>query len=293
MSQRLAHNIPYLRGQSPEIWKRLNRLVMGGGFSAVHFADDFLGIDTINNQTAAGTASANGLYETYADANETISEGTGPTVSDPSGFTSGSNDEKAGYDVDTDWAVGTWTFACTGTNGECGIHTQNFWKITQEQLRPCAYEARFALSSVTNPGVFVGLSNIQPDDSALVDSTGEIEANAAALGFSVLDADGDALRPTISENGGTITRYGTAALTAAKFIKAGWLLDPQAEPSKRVKFFISGVEQSTYITQAILEGANFPEDSAMGLTVLAKATGATNFTLTMDWHKFVGAIDAR
>ena len=293
MSRKFAHlDHDYLRGPSPAIWKTIPDGMADLGYGGLHIFYDFLDKENLTTQSA-GALTSNGMFECYADAAETIASGTAVTVTDPSGLTAATDDAAAGYDVDTDYHIGTWTLACTGTNGECGIHGQNIVNSYYLGLRKLAFEARFALSSVTNsvPGVFVGLSNIQPDGSALVDSTGEIEASAAALGFSVLDADGDALRPTISENGGTITRYGTAALTAAKYIKAGFIIDPQAAPSKRGKFFINGVEQTTYLTQAIIEGANFPSGSSMGFTALAKATGATDFTLTLDWFKLFAEVD--
>lgn len=310
MLLRQHKDIGYLRGLSPAIWGRLPLAHWANGVGGYYFFDDFADMRINEGNDSAGTLTVDGKYEIYGDANSTLVSASGFTLSDPSGFTAASDDDKAGYDVDTDYAVGSLVLTDEDTNGESGIHQPtNPFLVRHENLRRLAFEARIAMSSVTDSqsGLFVGLSNIQPDDDALVDSTGEIEADAAAVGFSVLDADGDQIRPTISENGGTITRYGTAsdggaagalskAVTAAKYIKVGFLLDPMAPPAKRVKFFIDGEEQTdsltvNYLSQTVLEGANFPSNSAMGLTLLHKSTGATNTSATIDWWAAAMEID--
>lgn len=73
-------------------------------------------------------------------------------------------------------------------------------------------------------------------------------------------------------------------LVADTYVKLGFMFDPTASPDKRVKIFVDGVEQATYVTAAVVATTAFPDGEEVTPLLLAHAGGAAGgSTLTMDW----------
>ena len=53
--------------------------------------------------------------------------------------------------------------------------------------------------------------------------------------------------------------------------------------AKRIKIFLNGAEQSTYVTSTLVQTATFPEDVEMCPLVGSKAGAATASTVSIDW----------
>jgi len=292
MSRKFAHlDFDYLRGPSPAIWKTIPDGMADLGYGGVHFFDDFLDAWSLSGVT---TAAQYNKYLIYSDTGQTLASGTDVVVTDPSTLTAATDDAAAGYDTDTDWDVGTLVMAGDATDeDESSIRTSASFIINKLSLKKLAFEFRFKTETVANANhsLFIGLSDTVPADSALTDATGDLAAADNVLGFLVDIADGDALRPVYQAGSQTQQLKGTAAMTADKYIKAGFLLDVDAAPSKRGKFFINGVEQTTYITQANFEAATFPNDIAMGLGFYRKLPTAADVDYTLDWWKIFMEVD--
>lgn len=298
MSRKFAHlDHDYLRDPSPAIWKNFPDGMADLGYGGLHIWNDFTSLIADAGGSAAATISPDGRWELYTDTGQTINHGTDIVITDPSTLTALTDDAAAGYDVDVDWDVGTWVFAGDGTDeDESGIKGQELFIMNKLSLKRLAFEWRLKLATVADAtgAYFCGLSDEQPGDSSLVNSTGELTAASNYLGFQILSADGNAWRPVYQAGGQTKQLKGTAVATAAKYIKLGFVLDltgASATPNKRGKFFVNGVEHSTYITQANFEAATFPNDVAMGLAFFRKMTSVTDVVATLDWVKGFMEID--
>jgi len=83
-----------------------------------------------------------------------------------------------------------------------------------------------------------------------------------------------------------VTKIDTVAtLVADTFIKLGFVYDPAAEPTKRIKVYVDGVEQSTYVTATDIATATFPDGEEMAPMAYVSAASASDGILTMDWWR--------
>jgi hypothetical protein len=150
-----------------------------------------------------------------------------------------------------------------------------------------AFEARVKFSSIANStNFFVGLSeegtaieNTIGDDAVLV-------ATKDFIGFRVNEADGDSLifmYQKGSQTAQTVLTYGTA-LVADTYYKLGFLFNPDEQDSKKIKIFIDGTEQTTYVTATNLAAATFPNGEELQPLFGLKNGSAGAKVLTMDWY---------
>jgi hypothetical protein len=78
---------------------------------------------------------------------------------------------------------------------------------------------------------------------------------------------------------------------ADTFVKLGFLYDPSAPPAKRIKVFVSNVEQSTYVTAANIAAATFPDGEELGFLFGMKMGSAVLAEAAIDWWAFAQLID--
>jgi hypothetical protein len=156
------------------------------------------------------------------------------------------------------------------------------------------FEARVKMASITDTkmNMFVGLA----EEGAAVNSwhadSGGVLEDKDYIGFQVLETDGDALLFTYKKAGQTkvnVFTYGTA-LAADTFYKLGFIYDPQADPTQRIKAYVDGVEQSTYITKTNIETATFPDGEELSPIFSMKNAAGEAMSASMDWWAFHQAL---
>lgn len=75
------------------------------------------------------------------------------------------------------------------------------------------------------------------------------------------------------------------------FIKLGFLYDPFGSPAKRIKIFVDNVEQSTYVTEANIAAATFPDAEALNFVAATKViTASKAVEMSIDWWAFAQVI---
>lgn len=128
--------------------------------------------------------------------------------------------------------------------------------------------------------------------NALVDDTGAVKDDDF-IGFSVLHDNGEELDFTYKASGQTVQvpLAALASLSADTFFNAGFILNPNAPPSKRITVFYNNTEQTTYVTQTNIEAATFPKDVALARALATKVGAAAESKFQMDWWA-VGSADA-
>ena len=119
---------------------------------------------------------------------------------------------------------------------------------------------------------------------ALVDNTGAVKDDDF-IGFSVLHDNGEELDFTYKASGQTVQvpLANLASLTADTYFKAGFILNPNAPPSKRIKVFYNNTEQSTYVEQSDIEAATFPDGVALARVLATKVGAAAESKFQLDW----------
>ena len=253
-------------GPSPIIWADcpVNEMVHEGlGF---HYFDDFINLSKhISDQDTQ-------QYASYID--------TGVTISQLAGVANGQC-EVAGNDADNDEG-----HLCS--HGPVGM-------VSSTAPKKMWFECRIKKASIADNGVsmFVGLSfdhgSSVPLSSAdtLVDDTGAPGA-FSFLGFHNDAADGDAINFMYRAEGQAQTDAiaGVHVPVADTFVKLGFVYDPDAGDDQKITVYVNGAASTTYITQANIEAATFPDAEPLGLALYTKVGAAAEVKVTMDWWKF-------
>lgn len=148
------------------------------------------------------------------------------------------------------------------------------------------FEARVKVSSVTDTkmNMFVGLME---EGRAVADTVTDAGALADKdyIGFTILEGDGDALKFVYKKAGQTaqtVLTYGTA-IEADTFYKLGFVFDPDAPADQRIKIYVNGSEQSTYVTATQIAAATFPDGEELSPIFGMKNAAAEAMTASIDW----------
>lgn len=131
------------------------------------------------------------------------------------------------------------------------------------------FECAFKKASIADNalGHFIGLGEEAfgvASGDALVDTTLAV-ADKDFIGFSTL-IDGDAVGFVYKKAGQTLQTVATitGVFAADTWVRLAFVFDPKSRNvNQRIKWFINGVEQSTYVTQAMIEAATFPAGELM------------------------------
>ena len=159
---------------------------------------------------------------------------------------------------------------------------------TASNVGRVAFEVRLKKSLVTNNSLafVVGLGKKGlVADNLLADSTGAL-ADVDFIGFQVLNAAGGTVNFVYRKTGQALQTAisGVATLTADTFVKLGFVYEPRAESSKRIRVLVNEVESTTYVTGTNIAAATFP--LAVALNPVCGAivgSGAAAATLDTDW----------
>lgn len=257
------------RDPSGRIWGKLPLTEWAVGNGGFFFHDDFLNFPKLS--TSADT----GKYASYADTSDTITQLA--TVIGGAARLS-----IAATDNNESWIT---------TGGNTGV----MCTIDDAAPQIVAFECRFQKSSIADNALafFVGLGEeALAAANTLIDDTGEI-ASKDMIGFRCMHDNGEELDFVYRIAGSAVQEKiaNIQALVADTYIKLGFLYDPFTHPnSKKIKIFVDGLEQTTYVTQANIEAALFPAGEELALLFGAKVGAATARTAQLDWWRIAGSL---
>lgn len=83
-----------------------------------------------------------------------------------------------------------------------------------------------------------------------------------------------------------VTITGAAVPVADTFLKLGFIYDPTAPATKRIKVYVDNVEEGTYVTSTNIEAATFPDAEALTFRAGFKNTTAVAGELAIDLWAF-------
>lgn len=261
------------RGPSVAIWGDLSKIQHDQlmGYCSVHF-DDFA---RAPNTALVNAAAQSGLV-TYTDNGVTIKGIAGPADLNTSSNTH---------------ALGVLEIAHDGTDldeGHVQIGDGGQYQISLNtgKAGKLFFETRLSINSVADNGlaIFAGLGTAPVAAGHLVDNTGALEDNNF-VGFQILADDGDKIDIAFKANGQTQNTVLANAHTmvADKYVKLGFVFDPTAKAAEKIKFYINGTEQSSYVSAGDINAATFPEGVALAPMVLTKLGSATDIHAKVDW----------
>lgn len=253
------------RTPSNAIWGDCPKLgILEGSVPGVYLFDDFLSFpDHVSDQNTQ-------RYSSYID--------TGVTIKQLAGVKYGQI-EIAGNDADND-------------EGVLSDYGPLFYIQDAKASKKLWFEARWKKASVANDALatFLGLAY---DHGSGVPVTNTLcltddDANLGAfsfLGFHVDQADGDALDFVYKAEGqSAVVKIAVVqALVADTWYKLGFVYDPAFPADKRIKIYVNGVEQTTYVTETNIAAATFPDDEGLARVWAAKVGAAAEVKSQLDW----------
>jgi len=253
---------------SPRLWARLidQMLTADGTPPGVMLYDDFDSFPNLSVTTAAAQLQPTNGYFAYIEDDATLGR-IRQQPNQPSAIE---------LLTSTDAADGDNHDTVLGTNGNAGV--LGVISDTPADAKMLICEFRFRMNSVANTAgsTFLGLGEegLCAANTPIADDTGHKISSDDLIGFFIGEDDGDALRFVYRKNGGaiqTVLTYGTA-LAANVWYNAGFIYDPQAPLSKRIKIFIDNIEQSTFITGDQIAAATFPDGERLAMYAAIKGS---------------------
>lgn len=155
------------------------------------------------------------------------------------------------------------------------------------------FEARIALpTQVTAGSTFVGLGEASACvDGGLIVDTGEFRAASGCIGFRTLDADSDGIDVVYQKGGQAVQVVKDVAhlAEAGTFVNLGFIYDPSAPPSRRIRFFVNNEELTETVTGDNIAAATFPDGVMMDFIAAAKTDATTARPLDIDCWAFYQA----
>jgi hypothetical protein len=259
-------------GLSPRLWAKVYSSMMSpdGGDRLVFISDDFL---SYKGQETYTSAASDGVgYTTYIDNSNTI-VGLADEVGGVIGLTTDATDN------DEVWIQsGSATSVLGAISDTAG---SDFLTV---------FECRVKKASIANDvgAVFCGLAEegcAAADSKA--DNTGVL-ADKDYIGFDVVHAAGATCNFVYRKAGQTAQTLiaGVHTFVADDFVKLGFIYDPSAKASQRIKVFVNNVEQATYGTATNIAAATFPDGEEMAALFGLKNGAATATEFAIDWWAY-------
>lgn len=175
-----------------------------------------------------------------------------------------------------------------------GSATGNLFKLDASSGTKFWYECRFKVSVVTDStyDLIVGLAE---EGAAAADAITDADAyvDKDFIGFRVPAADGNGLDFFWKKSGQTEVELiaDAATLVADTYVKVGFVFDPDAPTTKRIKVYVDGVESNTYGTYTQMAAATFPSGEELTPFFAIKAASGAIRVLTLDWVRAAQIIE--
>jgi hypothetical protein len=161
-----------------------------------------------------------------------------------------------------------------------GLGTETFIEYTKNSNLKSWVEFRVAYTSITNAAnMFVGLAEEGAAVADFINDAGTDFANKDVVGFTIWEADPDAIDCNHKITGGALVDAGLAGVpTAGAFVTLGLYFDGV----ETVTWYFNG----TAVQTADLDTATFPTGEEMS-PIIALKNGAADAALQIDWIKMV------
>lgn len=122
---------------------------------------------------------------------------------------------------------------------------------------------------------FLGLcESFTMADNALIEADGTIHDDRDLIGFFHPEGDAGLVDFVYQKGGGGVEHVtlidGALTMSTSAFKKMGFMYNPDAPDANKVRIYYGGVEQSTYVTAALIAASTFPDAVLMTSTFCVK-----------------------
>ncbi len=262
-------------GPSPVIWadcpwEELEgpNAYCGGSFKGFHHWNDFMLSPSVPSTTGVSE------YALYNDTGVTV------TALSAQGMNVGAI-QVGGNDLDND--EGSISFRDQTSQIQKGSATGGVWfecRIKKASI------ADNALALFAGLGYDTGTLAHLARANTLIDDTGVLGAYSY-LGFNTVHAAGETVNFVYRAEGQAITTpiAGVATMVADTYMNLGFKYHPQNKRAERIKVYVNGAVQSTYVTEANIAAATFPDGEKMAPLIATKVGASAESLFTIDWWR--------
>ncbi len=249
---------------SPRLWARLIEEGLSADGSA---PGDLLVEDFVSSPSLTSSGACNDLYF-FSESSATVKQNADSGKSAVELATGATANKNA-------------TLISNGNTGNLGVisDTAGSDKLT-------IFEARVKLADVADSSAFIGLA--APGSAAAskpLSGTTHVLADQAAIGFLVTEDDPDALKfayvKSSQSSQVTVLTY-ASNLVADQYYNLGFVYDPSAPASEKIKIYIDNVEQSAKVSASDIAAATFPEGDVLAACVSVRSSAAAAEKLYLD-----------
>ena len=157
-----------------------------------------------------------------------------------------------------------------------------------------AFECRVQVNTITTDDlrIFIGLEEMgsSANDLVLTD-TADTFANRDLIGFWVKETDGASIQRVFKRTDGTLDDEDTGHdLVLNTWIKLGFVYDPNAHSTEKIKFYVDGAECTEFgdvrcDATDLADDTNFPAGEEMAPIVCLKggSGNSSSDAVSMDW----------
>jgi len=239
------------------IWKGLPPMIERDPTVGLYACETFttFGLTTPVATNVAYYSGTAGPYKSYEDDTCAITQD--PTALGTMKMSIVATDNKEAW-LQSNSGVGVLGKITSGTSG-------------RKQL----FETRIALGQIVTQNFFVGLMEEGCAAHDLVSDAGGLP-DKDYIGFWVAEAASSVLYFAYKKAGQTaqtvLTPFQTLAVDT--YYNVGWVFDPDAPAAERLRIYLNGAKQSSFVTSANIAAATFPSGEEMAFTIGGKTSGA-------------------
>lgn len=254
------------RSPSPAIWDPNEWLgVLSGAIDGICYHDDF---HAFNGTVATNVGTYSGGWYSFEDSGGSIT-GLATTTGGVIRVATDNSDND-----DMILALGN----VTGAN----------FKIASSGGKKLCMEARIRLQETASRNFIfaLGEEGLAVTDGLCTDS--DALTSKDFIGFHSLAGDATAIDTfyrKASQSAVTV-QDDVHTITADAWVKLGLLFDPN-HPSKAIRFYVDGVEQSSYVAHSALDDSTFPDGEEL-IPYFNIKNGTTTITrVDLDWFRIL------
>ena len=136
------------------------------------------------------------------------------------------------------------------------------------------FEARVKLEDVADGSVFIGLSEVgtAAQSKPIAGTTNHTLQSEALIGFVINKAAPSALKFVYKANGVSEVELLSASVVGGQYYNLGFVYDPSAPASEKIKVYIDNVEQAQKVSADNIASSSFPDGTALAANIASRAS---------------------
>jgi hypothetical protein len=187
-------------------------------------------------------------------------------------------------------ALGRLKITVDSDNDETNLQSNSgvgvLGKISTTAPRKLWFETRIATAQIATQNLFVGLMEEGVGGVTGAISDAGVIADKDYIGFQVAEGAASTVTFTYRKAGQTAQTPISSlhTLAADTFVNLGFVYEPGINPAQRIRVYVNGVRQGTYVTQAQVAAATFPNGEELAFTLAVSNAAASRTYYCEGWQ---------